>query len=164
MPIYTSIPSPAIVGYVKGIENALAPLDREGDKAQLRSGEDSVDFNMGFHMAPESIEELLTDKIISNTVDVIVRVKKPDYLGTSKWDVIHGGHIVEAKVLDEHWLEQFHRRAIDIRPGDALEMKMRIDVGYGSDGIQVSAYYTILEVKNVVRPDTRQQGEMFSDS
>ena len=64
----------------------------------------SVGFNLEFELAPESIEDLVTkDKLMSQS-EMILKVKKPDYLGESKWDFRHGGRSFPAKILHSECL------------------------------------------------------------
>jgi len=103
-----------------------------------------------FAFAPDSIEKLLTEETITNTSELILKVKKPDYLGESRWEFRHGTSTITAKVLDEQWLKQFQNRQIDIRPGDSLRAKVEISAKYGYDKEVVSVSHTILDVLEVL--------------
>jgi hypothetical protein len=81
---------------------------------------------------------------------LILKVKKPDYLGESMWDMKHENRTIKAKITDEGWLMDFQRREVDVRPGDALRAKVRMETKYGYDGEVVGIYYTIIEVVEVI--------------
>jgi hypothetical protein len=51
--------------------------------------------------------QLVTRETLASAGERILKVKKPDYLGTSKWGFKYAGHMVEAKVADEAWLKRF---------------------------------------------------------
>ena len=40
-------------------------------------------FNLGFKITPESIEDLIAKEILTLQGEMILKVKKPDYLGQS---------------------------------------------------------------------------------
>ena len=49
---------------------------------------------------------------------MILAVKKPDYLGDSKWDLRHGKRPISARIEDGAWLRRFQSREVDVRPGN----------------------------------------------
>ena len=57
---------------------------------------------------------------------VRLRIKKPDFLGESKWDFRRlDDHPLAAKITDDPWLADFHGGHITIRSGDLLEVDQR---------------------------------------
>jgi hypothetical protein len=77
-------------------------------------------------------------------------VKKPDYLGKSKWDFRHGGKQVAASIHDETWLVAFQARKVDVRPGDALKCLVDIEHHYGYDNELVAETYAVSKVNEVI--------------
>ena len=92
---------------------------------------------------------------------MILKVKKPDYLGESKWDFRHGGRSFPAKVIHREWLESFQNRDVDIRPGDSVRSKVEIINRYDFDGELISTDYNILQVIEVIQLSSPKQIEMF---
>lgn len=84
-------------------------------------------------------------------------VKKPDYLGESKWELRFQERTIEAKIMDTQWLHRFQSRAIDVRPGDCLRARVRAEIRRGFDGSEVSKSYFLLEVLDVVPAERTQQ-------
>src|SRR5947209_16866369 len=100
------------------ISLALANLDLT-DSAELITTEGSAHFNLEFEIAPETIEQLTIRESIAHEQEMILKVKKPDFLGESRWEFVHETAI-EAKILDREWLDRFQQGLHLILPGDAL--------------------------------------------
>jgi hypothetical protein len=86
-------------------------------------------------------------------------VKKPDYLGQSKWDLRHGRRQISANIADAEWLAAFQSRKIDVRPGDALHCLVNIEHHYGYDNELISETYVVTKVTEVLENQITQ-GEM----
>src|SRR5690606_7279072 len=63
-------------------DSVLYSTGREGEKAS---------FNMQLSVSASSLSDLMASERLVNTNRMILKVKKPDYLGTSKWTLKHGG-------------------------------------------------------------------------
>jgi hypothetical protein len=81
---------------------------------------------------------------------MILAVKKPDYLGDSKWDLRHGKRPISAKIEDTAWLKRFQSREVDVRPGDALRCEVQIEYLYGHDNELLTERYTLVRVIEVL--------------
>jgi len=90
-----------------------------------------------------------------------VKVKKPDYLGTSKWIFKHSGHPIDAKILDKEWLDQFQTKTVSVQPGDSLRAVVREETLYGYDNEIVGTNYEIVKVIAVIEAPKFTQGTLF---
>ena len=81
---------------------------------------------------------------------MILAVKRPDYLGDTKWDLRHGKRSISAKIEDTAWLRRFQAREVDVRPGDALRCEVKIEHLYGHDNELLTERYTIVRVVEVL--------------
>ena len=157
-------PSPgALLEAIKdfqGVKNQLVP----GDKAfYIPSGGDAVEFNLSVRLDLDKIADLaVRETIVSPPATLILAVKKPDYLGDSKWELRHGKRVISAKIEDEDWLRRFQNRQVDVRPGDALKCDVRIEHLYGHDNELLTERYTVLRVHDVL-VDTYKQASFFDD-
>ena len=136
-----------------GIQNftkAIKPLRGE-DRVEFITDNEKARFNTSFKYIPEKIEEILTDKTLKTTGEMILKVKKPDYLGESMWEVRHNKRNVFVKILDEEWLRDFRSRKIDLRPGDSLEAVVDMETKYDSEGEVVSENHFIIKITNVIK-------------
>ena len=150
----------AIVESLRIITEPLSSLV-SGDSALYITGDErEAPFNISFGFAPETIQDLLTKEIITSTPVMILKVRRPDYLGESMWEFRHEGHPFPAKLLAVEWLRRFQDREVEVRPGDALRAKVELRVHYGYDGEVVNTHRSILEVLEVIQlePPPQQTG------
>ena len=119
-----SPPSPkALVAAVRDFQGVKDRLV-EGDRATFISDIEGVgnwEFNLSVRIPIEDIENMAVARTITMpSAEMILPVKKPDYLGESRWQLRHGPRTIEAKIEHMDWLRCFQNREIDVRPGDAL--------------------------------------------
>lgn len=132
-----------------------------GDRATLITQEGSIEMNLSVRWDIDSIEAMAVKETLQFPLaPMILAVKKPDYLGDSRWEVRHGRRTISAKIEDIDWLKRFQGREIDIRPGDALKCDVRIEHLYGHDNELLSERYTIVRVNDVL-VDTYKQDGLF---
>jgi hypothetical protein len=149
LPAYASIPREKLLGNIERIASSLTHLSPK-DKATYITDEYEIPFNREFDFIPEEIEDLITKQTLTGTHEMILKVKKPDYLGESMWEVKHGKGTISAKIKDEGWLQKFQKRDVDIRPGDSIRAKVEIAQKYDYDNNLVATHYTILEVLEIL--------------
>lgn len=144
----------------QGVKNQLTP----GDTAKYipRDGE-PLEMNLAVAWNIEDIESMAVRETVKFPIaPMILAVKKPDYLGDSKWELRHGKRNISAKIEDEAWLKQFQGRQIDVRPGDALRCDVRIEHLYGHDNELLTERYTVVTVSEVLADKYKQDG-LFDD-
>jgi hypothetical protein len=143
----------------QAVKNQLVP----GDRAIYIPREGvPLEINLSVRMNIEDIEALAVKETVSFPIaPMILAVKKPDYLGESKWELRHGSRAISAKIEDVAWLRRFQRREVDVRPGDALRCEVRIEHQYGHDNELLTEGYTIVRVLEVL--ENRYQQTSFLD-
>jgi hypothetical protein len=149
IPAYRPLPEPKIIEVITNIGNALGQL-APTDSAKLITPDGEAAFNLTLKVAPESLQALLTKEKLSNESVMILKVKRPDYLGESRWDFKLGDHPLQAKILQADWLADFQSRRIDVRPGDALRARVRQTISYGYDAEVISESWEVLEILEVI--------------
>lgn len=149
-PNYVPVQRQKLLPDINRITSAVSYLT-ENDKASYVTAENKLTINAQFHVVPETIEDLLTRETLESTSEMILKVKKPDYLGDSQWEVRHGTRSILMKIEDNKWLKEFQSREHDVRPGDSLRAMVKISVNYGFDNEVVATHYSITEVKDVIR-------------
>jgi hypothetical protein len=144
-------PSPsALINAMRDIQGVKERLI-QGDRALMITPSGEVEMNLSIRWPIEDLEALAVARTLQQpSAEMILAVKKPDYLGTSKWDLRHGKRTIQAKIEDEGWLRRFQHRQEDVRPGDALRCNVKIEHLYGYDNELLMERYTILEVKQVM--------------
>jgi hypothetical protein len=157
IPAYQPISHKEIIISIEKINNAIKSLSKT-DNASYRTQEDIVSFNLDLHISPESMEDLITREELESKCKMIMKVKKPDYLGESKWEFIFDNHIIHVKIIDAEWLKKFQNREIDVRPGDSIRAEVLVKTKYGYDFSVIGIYYEALTILEVLREenDTKQ--------
>lgn len=157
IPDYAPVSPSALIDAVRDFEGVKDHFV-EGDKASLviPDGED-IDFNLSMRLDVEDIEALAIKEIQVHSVpSMVLIVRKPDYLGTSMWDLRHGRRALSAKIEHEEWLRQFQNRRVDVRPGDALKCAVRIEMMYGHDNELINEKHYIEKVQEVLESQYEQ--------
>ncbi len=148
IPAYTPVKRMKLLQNIERIASATSILDKS-DCAVFITLENEIKINASFDVLPEDIEELMTKETLSSSSEVILKVKRPDYLGESRWEFRLGTSKMDVKILDSEWLIDFHSRKFDIRPGDSLrgELKTELKFGYDQELIWKNHFFTkIIEI------------------
>ena len=153
----TLLPETDIVESLKIISDPLSGLQSGDTAVYITADEQEAPFNISFSFSPETIQDLLTKETITSTAIMILKVKRPDYLGEAMWEFRHEGHPFPAKILDVDWLIRFQERREEVRPGDALRAEVELRVHYGFDGEVVNIHRSILKVLEVIQLEPPQQ-------
>ena len=152
-----------LIGVVGDIEKAKSYLSAGDSISYIADDKERVDFDLAIAWAPEELSELVTkETVTSAAAPMILAVKKPDYLGNSKWEFRHGKRAIAAKIEDAVWLERFQNREIDVRPGDALRCFVQIENCYGYDNELVMEKYTITQIEGVL-VNQYKQADLLDD-
>lgn len=146
-----SAPSPnALVAAIRDFQSVKERLV-PGDRAVFLTDEGNIEFNLSVRLPIEDIEALAVARTITMPdAEMILPVKKPDYLGDSKWELRFGKRNVTAKIEHTDWLRRFQNRQEDVRPGDALRCIVRMEHLYGFDNELLTERYTVIEVLEIL--------------
>lgn len=148
------IPGRQVAESIRMLSEATEPLKAgAGDRALFLSEEPPVEFNLSFHVTKEAIAALLTNEKITTQREMILQVKRPDFLGSARWEFRHGPKRIDAKVTDEKWLNEFYGGAAQLRPGCALRALVEETTAYGFEGDVIDTEYQILRVHDVIARD-----------
>lgn len=161
IPSYTPVDSGKLLPKIGQITSALSHLNKN-DKVNYITPENTVKLNPLFNFSPENIEALLTLEIIKTTSEMILKIKKPDYLGDSQWEFRYESRVLLAKILDYKWLKEFQTRHHDVRPGDSIRAVVDVSVRYDFDNEVIGTHYDITEVKNIIQFESHDQIAFFT--
>jgi hypothetical protein len=143
------IPALSLVHTLNQLQTALNPL-RGDETAKLLSADGrSVTFNRNLKLDVERLEQLLTDETLAHDQELILRIKKPDFLGESKWEFVLD-RAIDAKMQDEIWLTRFRNKEVTVAPGDALRAIVRVHANYDINRELISSRYEVLRVLDVL--------------
>ena len=149
LPAYAPVEIPTLLGDITAIREALSYL-AANDEATLTSNTGQSTYNPGLEVSQAIVRELVTREKISSKGERIVKIKKPDYLGSSKWEFKYAGRAIEAKILDKIWLQRFQTNHVSLNPGDSLRVTLSEQVSYGYDSEIVEIDYEVLQVLDVL--------------
>ncbi len=154
LPAYASPNAERLLSDIHSIQESLGYLDEE-DIASYEYDGKSVPLNKELNISNEVVREVLTKEVVKSSGERVLKVKKPDYLGSSKWQFKYDGRAIEAKITDSEWLGTFQSRKEDVRPGDSLRVLLYEEISYGYDSEVVHRHYEIEKVYEVIRPPTQ---------
>jgi len=160
VPHYMPVPQQDIAYGIQRITNSLSYLE-DYDRASYSVHDDIVPFNQHLSISSENIEQLITKEIINSRSDMILKVKKPDYLGSSQWELRYDNRIVLAKVLDDDWLKAFQNRTVIVQPGDSIRAHVETRVHYDIHDSVIGTHYDILEVMEILSARHREEPGLF---
>jgi hypothetical protein len=155
------VPQSQLLRDIRDIAESRAQLQQE-DRATYSAGSVETPIPAGFGITEEDIDRLLTENTLVSDGELVLLVKRPDYLGSSKWEFRLAEHPIEAKILDEPWLRRFRDGHIVLRPHDALRARVRTELHRGFEANVVSVRYEILEVLGIVRASGGDQLGLMS--
>ncbi|MGB7402671.1 MAG: hypothetical protein WA916_08820 [Arcobacter sp.] len=102
-----------------------------------------------------TLENTFKETTNTNIFDATLFIKKPVYIGTSKWDLVLDKSI-EAEMLDENFIAQIKNREVPIFAGDKLYCKFKSVITLNDDYETIDTKYYILEVYKVLVPEDEQ--------
>lgn len=159
LPFYHAPSIPEIVDQIDNFQKAVSLLN-SNESVHVVSGSQNpiVIPNISGYSKETAISSLMENEL-SNEVTAILGVKKPDYLGRSKWVFVYDGRSIEAPIKDEKWLQRFQNREIDVRPGDSLCANVEVTTIYGAGSTVLSVRYAVNEVHEVKKEFP--EGDLF---
>jgi hypothetical protein len=164
---YTPIPTSSLLGSLQQVGDAVANL-RPGDSVVYSSHAGRTEVNREFRLLSDQKERLMSDEITSSEATLVLVVKKPDFLGSSRWEFKYDSRTIEAKMLDEKWLRAFQAGAEVVPPRAAILARVRTEMVRSHDGTLTSTRYYVDEVVRVIlnfeSPDDNLNLSLESDA
>jgi len=150
-PLGFSKPNPVdIANNLKEISDSTIELTTDENIEYSSSDGDTIKLQPQTEVFIEKIKQQLAEKTIKSDRNIILKIKKPDYLGDSKWEFRHDKRAFYAKIEDESWMDDFRTKKIFIGPGDALEVRMETLDQYDDKGNLVNSQHSIKNVDKVI--------------
>jgi len=160
LPAYTPIDRKALLHHINQMSNVIRALEDQ-DSLEYRSRYGNSHFYGKLANSTEVITTVLTDEILVRRGRHVLKVKKPDYLGKSKWSVRHQGHSVDVKISDAQWLSDSQNGLIPLQPSDSIRADMKEEIAYGYEGEVVHTWYEVEKVHEVIPGPSREQNTLF---
>lgn len=161
---YARVESLKIAHSLDNLSKSVQNLSTDERASFVSSNEDPMEVSKTCRVdesgiaASEQLEELRTDS------EMILKIKKPDFLGNSMWEMYHDGRIIRASILDETWLNRFHRGIEQIAPGTSLRVRIREIYTHDGFGNVVASRHEIYQVIATIRPSENSTEEIIYDT
>lgn len=151
------LPSPSeLVSAISAWQKAKAAV-HPGDSVRIITNNGSGKLDLSKRIdEPRAL--LLARKLVNHSTDMIFVVEMPDYHATGHWQLRHGDTHTDAYCEPGTLLDDFYKRELDIRPGDALRCRVDFETSYGPDHEVLAERYRIVEILEVL-PVTRAETE-----
>ncbi|WP_417327659.1 hypothetical protein [Halarcobacter sp.] len=134
---------------VKAAEEVYKPIRESKNDIYIdQDGNGFKKLNKSFKV---DIEETFKDRTVENIFRAKVIIKKPVFVGTSKWEVIYDKSM-EVEMKDSIFINRIKNREIAIRAGDRLDCQFKSVIVYNDDYEVIESRYYILEVYGVIPP------------
>ncbi|MBR0643320.1 hypothetical protein [Plastoroseomonas hellenica] len=149
---YTPLSAPALADHMRAAARATQTLS-PGDAMRYEAGGDATFLAPSSTLDDDALDEAVIAEELTSTSRMLLKVKRPDFLGEAQWDFRHGSNLIKARIVDEEWLSRFHARRVIVQPGDSLDAEVRVVARYAASGDLVRATHTIVRVLRVVSTD-----------
>lgn len=127
---------------------------KPGEKLTITLDRSDYRVNLDATWLPsEHLQDVEAQQELSNTVDMLLVIRKPDLLGKSQWQFKHGKRSFSAPITDKEWLEEFHNGHHPLSPGDALRVRVKHTARYDEKGKLLEQLEEIVKVIAVIKPE-----------
>lgn len=144
--------------------NLSAALDEFSDTDQLTMSlgqGQCVELNKSFSLNKDDILELCKGDVLENDVEMILQIRRPDFLGNMQWEFRHGDDKILAKLGDKEWMKSFRNHEFNVAPGDSLKVRMHSVLTYDKNNEPLSIKNTITKVLSIVPAASVQQQKLL---
>ncbi|WP_440682332.1 hypothetical protein [Cysteiniphilum halobium] len=144
--------------------NNVASSDRSHVSVRTNSQNIQIDSN-NYHEMSQAVVENVYNTVKMEPLEVELALKKPDLLGSSKWEFVYNDKKIEASVLDKKFIGEVQEGEIRcLYAGVKVPCIMQMEYDLNSKGeiVANSDKYTVLEVTGrIIEPENKKQSELF---
>lgn len=149
IPAYVSPDTMKLLTDITSIQNSTKFLN-SNDSLYFSSLEGGSKISNGIEISETIVNEVLTREVVEQRNRVILKVKKPDYLGKSKWLMKYQGHNIDVTISDLDWLDKFQHKEIALLPGDSVRGQLLEIISYGYDMEVISVHYYLESIEQII--------------
>ena len=145
--------SPKIEGLLDSMQKISAVAKNMGPKdriAIIDSKGNALAISGDFDIPMDTLENMITSETMTSNTPMILKVKQPDFLGEAQWKFKFGPKTIDAKILDEEWLQDYHSRKFVLQPGDSIRAMVHCEVAYGYNNEPIRERYEVKKVLDVL--------------
>lgn len=148
---YQPISSAELVQVIIKLTKATYTLS-DGDQLYYQSKSGEVTMPTKRNISQEEIETLLISSTKTSETEAVLKVKKPDYLGNSKWNFRWNDSSIDAKIESKEWLSSFQQGEVAVLPGDSLKAVVKTHTTTDIHDQVIKIEFAISEVLEVLTP------------
>lgn len=150
-PAYRPVDLQQLSTVITKIDASVSHLDPD-DKVQYESRQGTATLPHAQHQHEDTILEFLTHDVFTATGRHVVKVKKPDFLGKSQWELKLREKSIHASINDVAWLAKYQIGQIEVRPGDSLHAIVKEEIHLDYRKRIIKEVYSIELVIAVIPP------------
>ena len=136
---------------------------KEGEKLTITLDKSEYEVHLDEQWLPsEHLPEESAERELSNDADMVLVIRKADFLGKSQWQFRHGTSGISAPIEDLDWLNEFHQGKHPLTPGAALRVRARFQYKYDARGDLIEQKITIIKVYGIIPAALAPEG-FFDD-
>jgi hypothetical protein len=122
--------------------------------------------NKSFLDMPKILKEMGDETIQQERIEIL-KIRTLDLLSDNTyWKLIREGKIIDVKILDASWLDDYHNRKLIIQPNDYLKLLLKIIYTTNPNFDKPKISYEVLKVYSIIPPNEIEdngQIDVFGD-
>ena len=147
---YTPIQQKNLIDLSKSIKEATSNLV-DGEKVYLtETGYDDLELPKRINIQVTENDLTNNEKTLGNETEQILKIKKPDYISDSVWELKFGKKFKKIKIEDSEWINKFLNKEIKLYPGDSIRCKVLTIDEYDDFGNLVNSKVSITKVLEII--------------
>lgn len=147
---YAPVQQKNIIEVSKTIKEATSNLS-DGEKVYLTEANGSnIELPKKINIQVTEKDLDYKEKTIENESEQILKIKKPDYIADSAWELKFGRIFKNIKIEDSVWINKFLNKEIKIYPGDSIRCKVLTIDEYDNFGTLINTKISITKVLEII--------------
>lgn len=147
---YAPIQQKVLIDVSKSIKDATTNLT-ENEKVYLtEKNGNTIELPKKLNIQVTEKDITSNERTIKNETEQILKIKKPDYMADSAWELKFGKTFKNIKIEDSKWINQFLNKEIKLFPGDSIRCRVLTVDEYDSFGTLVNSKVSIIEVLEII--------------
>ena len=153
---YKTVPISKLAKSVSSLNTIFGSLTAK-ESITIKQDNQSIEPSYNSELSLKIFEEEITENTFTTQTPMILKIRKPDYLGESQWEFRHGGKTIKAQISDTEWLQDFQNAKIIAKPQDSLDCIVNIETKYDNNNELIDDCHEITKVNKVIAQDSSIQ-------
>jgi hypothetical protein len=160
LPDYPPVQDARLVAALDRIQEGKRELGPK-DRLYVETEDKVYEVDLSSTWEPTSAIPVTDAKETHSFGELILTIRRPDFIRDTMWQFAHGKSTISAPILDQEWLEEFRERKIVLLPGDALRCRVKFTYLYDDHGELIGQRTEIEKVLEVI-PGSGEQRKLFT--